>query len=73
MAAITGNWTAPNKGIQQWAIEWLHRGPKNGNSPRTRLASELKYVRDNHGAHEAIEYRNYLLWLGSYPVKIRKV
>ena len=70
MAAITGQWTAPNTGIQQWAIEWLRHGPKNGSTPRYRLATELKYIRNAHGNQQAHEYRNYLLWLGSYPCKL---
>lgn len=67
MSAITGRWSPPNKGIQGWAIDWLHGA--SCSSPRFHLANQLTYIRKAHGPHEASEFRNYLLWLGVYPVK----
>jgi hypothetical protein len=68
MAAITGCWTPPNKGINGWAIDWLH-GSHRWSSPRKHLATQIRYIKLNHGRTAASEFRNYLLWLGSYPTK----
>lgn len=65
MTAITGRWTSPNKGIQGWAIDWLHG--QRCSSPRIHLANQLRYIRRAHGVQAAIDFRNYLLWLGCYP------
>ena len=71
MASITGNWSAPNKGIRSWVNDWLYRS-STWSSPRKRLAEELRYIRKAHGVHEASEYRCYLLWIGVYPVRLRR-
>ena len=63
--AITGNWSPPNKGIQSWAVDWMHGF--RGSSPRYCLAQQMRYIRRAHGAHHSREFRNYLLWLGVYP------
>jgi len=68
MAAIKGNWIAPNSGVASWGVDWLH-GPTRWSSPRKHLTEQLRYLRTNRGNHEAREFRNYLLWLGVYPVK----
>lgn len=67
MHAITGNYTPPNKGIAAWSIDWLHGFL--GTSPRYHLAQQLRYIHRAHGAHEAKEFRDYLLWIGVYPVR----
>ena len=66
--AITGLYRPPNKGIGQWTIDWLHCAAR-WTSPRYYLSQQLRYIRDAHGAREAKEFRNYLLWLGVYPVR----
>ena len=70
MAAILGRWTPPNRSIERWAIDWLAVSER-WSSPRKYLAEQLRYVRLNHGTHEASEFRNYLLWLSLYPIKKR--
>lgn len=70
MAAITGNYRPPNKGIGQWTVDWLNNGLTRWKSPRVHLANQLKYIRKAHGRHEAKEFGDYLQWLGVYPVKI---
>ena len=63
-------YTSPNRGIETWRIGWIMHGRSNGSSPRSRLASELDYIRKAHGAGEAIAYRDNLHWLGAYPVRL---
>jgi hypothetical protein len=53
MSAITGQYRAPNKGILQWAVDWM-RGFR-GTSPRVYLAHQLRYIKNAHGTHEARE------------------
>ena len=72
MAAITGNYTPPNKGIGDWAIDWL-RISDRWTSPRKFLAEQLRYIRKAHGTHEAREFRSYLLWIGVYPIRRRQL
>ncbi len=70
MSAIIGRWKAPHDGIRQWATDWMH-GPGRWSTPRFYLAWQLRYIRKHHGTYEASEFRNYLLWRGVYPVKLR--
>ena len=67
MSAITGRWVSPNKGISQWAVDWMYTD--RWTSPRKCLAQQLQYIKKNHGRYEAKEFRNYLLWIGVYPTK----
>ena len=68
MAAITGQYAPARKGYVAAAVDWLH-GPERWSSPRKHLATQLRQIRSADGCHEATEFRNYLLWLGVYPVK----
>lgn len=61
------HYVSPNSGIEAWRVSWIIHGPRNGNSPRARLAAELKYIRRAFGQAEARRYRDNLLWVGSYP------
>ena len=69
MLSITGNYTPPSDGIKRWAVDWMYGF--RGTSPRKWLAEQLSYIRKFHGTVAAKEYRNYILWLGSYPCKRR--
>jgi len=53
--------------VERWVAGWIARRP----SPEYRgdLASQLNLIRKRHGSGAAVQYRNYVLWLGSYPVK----
>jgi hypothetical protein len=70
MSAITGIYHPAKKVYGQWAVDWLH-GWDRWTTPRHHLAVQLQAIRKEYGSHEAIEFRNYLLWLGVYPVKVR--
>jgi hypothetical protein len=70
MTAILGRWTPPNQGVWGWCIDW-RMASGCWTSPRKHLAEQLRYLRLNHGTHEASEFRNYLLWLSLYPIKKR--
>jgi hypothetical protein len=72
MSAITGRWLAPSKQVATLAVDWLH-GPHRWTSPRYHLATQLRQIRQAFNSHEAREFRSYLLWLGVYPSKGRKV
>ena len=61
-------YTPPNRGINLWAIDWLH-GSHRWSSPRKCLATQLAYIKRHHGARAAKDFVRYLLWVGSYPVK----
>lgn len=74
MTAITGMYRPARKVYGQWATDWMRRYGSGGwpncyNRPH--LASQLLSIRKDHGSKEAIEFRNYLLWLGVYPVRLR--
>lgn len=74
MAAIAGWYAPPTKEISDWPSEWLRRFHHEFNSGlnsehRKHLASQLQYLIDEYGHHDAREFRNYLLWLGCYPTK----
>lgn len=69
MSAITGLYSPPNTGIRDWAISWLRSDAWT--SKRLYLAEQLRYIRKHHGVKHAKEFRNYLLWLGVYPSKIK--
>lgn len=70
MNAITGNYKAPNKGIDNWVLDWIYRS-QYWTSPRKFLAEQLRYIRKNHSRYEAKEFSDYLLWIGVYPIKRR--
>src|SRR5216684_5166635 len=64
MSAITGRWFPPNKQIGKWGVDWLHVSLPTTDL-RHQLADQLDYISRVYGSHEAIEFRNYLLWAGS--------
>ena len=68
MSAITGIYRPAHRLYGQWAVNWLH---SHYDRKRHVLAQQLVLIRREHGSQEAREYRNYLLWLGCYPVRIR--
>lgn len=64
MSAITGNYVAPSKIIGEWASRSIRYNPG-----RNRTAEYLKIIRLSYGNNAAREFRNYLLWLGTYPAR----
>jgi hypothetical protein len=60
--AIIGRYAPKDKLFSTWAATWISR-------PGTRwlLSQQLYDIRQRFGPAEALEYRNYLLWLGCYP------
>jgi len=71
MSAITGNYRPASNVYSQWALTWLYRGQSAWSRNRSMLASQLLQIRREHGAGQAVEFRNYMLWLGTYPIRLR--
>lgn len=71
MPAITGNYAPASKLLDKWNIAWIYRSHAM-REPRLTLATQLRHIRKNHGNPEAKEFRDHLLWIGVYPVKIRR-
>lgn len=63
----TTQWIPPNRGIEQWATDWLHGF--RGTSPRTCLVHQLLYIRSAHGIYHATQFAKYLRRIGEYPAK----
>jgi hypothetical protein len=70
--AIVGRYAPADPLYLRWAVDWLHDGLDRWTSPRHHLAVQLNGIRKRHGASEAIEFRNYLLWLGVTPSRFRR-
>ncbi len=70
MSAITGNYAPARKMYGQWAVDWLQCSDK-WSSARYHLCHQLRRIRQADGRREAMEFRNYLFWLGVYPVRWR--
>lgn len=53
----------------KWIGEWVQRDP----SPiyRPTLAAQLRLIRKRHGTPYAKEYRDHMVWMGSYPPKYK--
>jgi hypothetical protein len=51
----------------KWIGEWIRRGSHPAYRPE--LAKQLQLIRKRHGNRAAIEWRNHLDYLGSYPLK----
>lgn len=68
MAAITGRWTPPSQSVNGLMFDWM-QGLHNRSNARRHLAKQLRNIKRKHGRTAASEFRNYLLWLGSYPTK----
>ena len=51
----------------KWIGEWIQRGADV--RYRCTLASQLQLIRKRHGSSYAKEYRDHLVWVGSYPLK----
>ena len=71
MSAITGNYAPARKLYGQWAVDWMYCGEK-WSTPRYHLAHQLRRIRQAEGRHEEREFRDYLFWLGVYPVALAK-
>jgi hypothetical protein len=56
----------------RWMVDWLYEGDIRWSSPRKNLAYQLRVIRKLDGNDEAAKFRDWLLWIGSYPVK-RKI
>lgn len=69
MAAITGQYKPARRVYWDWINDWRNDGNERWTSPRFHLAAQLNKIRKENGSHEAIEFRNYLKWLGCYPVR----
>lgn len=69
-SAIVGLWSPPSKLVSKWMDGWRRTNPSSEHwrSHRALLARELIGIRILHGRHHAREFRDYLLWLGFYPV-----
>ena len=72
MAAITGNYCPAKAKYGAWAIDWMHIGHR-WSTPRHHLAIQLTGIRKESGNEAAVEFRNYLLWLGVYPSKVTPI
>ena len=72
MSAIFGRYAPARKHYHSWAADWIYASDR-WSSPRHHLANQLRRIKAEEGRHEAREFRNYLLWLGVYPVRLRKV
>jgi hypothetical protein len=57
----------PKKIYNPWIGSWIQN--LGGNSPRYRLSQELKHIRRSDDHKQAAHFRNWLLWIGCYPVK----
>jgi len=64
MSASFGRYAPRRRMYGEWASRSIWH-------PVTRetVAACLLIIRRQDGAHEAREFRNYLLWLGTYPVQ----
>ena len=72
MTAITGVYRAPSQTQRDWAGHWLHRWSGwETSDQRHMLVLQLLRLRRWYGMADASEFRNYLLWLGVYPSRIR--
>lgn len=51
----------------KWIGEWIQRDP----SPiyRGTLAAQIRLIRKRHGTPHAREWRDHMVWMGSYPPK----
>ena len=67
MSAIRGLYRPAKKVYMDWAFSTIYR-PLS----RAECAQKLNLVRHTSGRKEQREFRNYLLWLGTYPVSIKK-
>ena len=54
-----------------WIVDWMHDG--RWSSPRIWLAYQLRRIRAEVSTGEARRFRDYLLWLGCYPVRVRSI
>ena len=74
MSAIRGLYAPKRRAYRSWIDRWHVLGrPGRVSTPEDRdlLASQLRVIRNEDGNHEAREFRNYLLWIGIYPVRLR--
>ena len=62
-----GGFYSSDKRIMGWIGGWIDRG----SSPHYRgvLAAQLRLIRKKHGTLLAREYRDHMLWIGSYPTR----
>lgn len=66
--AIRGLYRPANKKYRDsWAAHYICRP-----ATRSLVAKQMRDIRAAYGANEALEFRNYLLWLGVFPVRLRK-
>lgn len=71
MPAITGDYRPADKVLRHWASKWIHPPLAWSGVERSVLWMQLRHIHRWLGPHEAREYRNYLLWLGVYPSRVR--
>ena len=60
-----------NQTYYKWMVDWLHEGNLRWSSPRKNLFHQLRVIRKLDGNDEAAKFCDWLLWIGSYPVKRR--
>lgn len=51
----------------KWIGEWVRRG--SDSTYRAILADQLKLIRKRHGTPYAREWKDHIIWIGSYPLK----
>ena len=68
MSAIIGRYKPATKQIGDIASGTIHR-----NINREDLALCLRRIHKDYGVVEAREFRNYLLWLGTYPINLVRI
>lgn len=56
----------PRTRIGGFILTWAVNGMIGG---RTSLANMLRVLRRDEGVQAALQCRNWLIWLGAYPVK----
>ena len=52
-----------------WLADWLNNGPERWSSARYHLSHQLRVIRQFDGNGEARRYRDWLIWVGCYPVR----
>jgi len=62
-----GAFYVKDRQVMGWLHYWvLHGAPTTG---RPLLADQLRRVRKRYGSGVARQYRDHLVWIGSYPVR----
>ena len=61
-----GAFYLPSPRVMRWVGEWVQRGPTG----RPLLAAQLRLLRSRYGSTAARAFRDHLMWIGSYPLRV---